>query len=357
MSTVDVIRTDIQKMNAYAVAEVPAGFIKLDAMESPYDYPEDMKKELGIVLAEAPIRLYPNPNSCGLLQVLRDTYAIPAQADVVLGNGSDELIERLTMLISKPGAKVLAPAPSFVMYRVNAEFLGLEFIGVPLRENFTMDLDAMLAAINKHQPALVFVAYPNNPTGGRFAREKVEAIIAATSGIVVVDEAYGAFSSDSFLAQAGKIPNLVVLRTLSKIGFAGLRIGYASGPPAVIGELKKIIPPYNMNQLSLAAAEFALQYQPFINENISKLKGERERMRTALHAHPCVRDFASEANFLTIRVPDAKTLFNKLREHQILIKNLHGMHPLLDQCVRITIGLPEQNQAVLNVMNELYGTP
>lgn len=355
MSTADPIRSDIRHMKAYAVTDVPAGFLKLDAMESPYDYPEDMRKALGEHLAQVPIRLYPNPSTCGLLQVLRDTYQIPAEAEVVLGNGSDELIERLTMLVSKPGAKVLAPAPSFVMYRVNAEFFGLEFVGVPLREDFTMDLDAMLSAVQTHQPALVFIAYPNNPTGGRFAREKVEAIIAAAPGIVVVDEAYGAFSSDSFLGDAGKIPNLVVLRTLSKIGFAGLRIGYASGTPELIGELKKIIPPYNMNQLSLAAAEFALQYPQFINENISKLKGERERMRTALHAYPAVRDFASEANFLTLRVPDAKALFDRLYAHKILIKNLHGTHPLLDQCVRITIGTPEQNQQVLSVVAELYG--
>lgn len=356
MSHSDCIRSDIRNMRAYQVANVPAGFIKLDAMESPYDYPEDMKKELGRTLAEAPIRLYPNPSTCGLLQVLRDTYQIPAEADVVLGNGSDELIERLTMLVSKPGAKVLAPAPSFVMYRVNAEFFGLDFIGVPLRENFTMDLDAMLAAVKEHQPALVFIAYPNNPTGGRFAREKVQAIIDAAPGIVVVDEAYGAFSSDSFLGEVGKIPNLVVLRTLSKIGFAGLRIGYASGSPELIKELKKIIPPYNMNQLSLAAAEFALQYRPFITENINKLKGERERMRTALHAYPAIRDFPSEANFLTLRVPDAKALFDKLYAHKILIKNLHDTHPLLDQCVRITIGLPEHNQAVLAVLAEMYGS-
>ena len=240
------------------------------------------------------------------------------------------------------------------MYRVNAEFFSLEFIGVPLRADFTMDLDAMLAAVKEHQPALVFIAYPNNPTGGRFAREKVQAIIDAAPGLVVVDEAYGAFASDSFLGDAGKIPNLVVLRTLSKIGFAGLRIGYASGTPDLIGELKKIIPPYNMNQLSLAAAEFALQYPQFISENINKLKGERERMRTALHAYAAVHDFASEANFLTLRVPDAKALFDKLYENKILIKNLHGTHPLLDQCVRITIGTPEQNQQVLAVLAELY---
>ncbi len=355
MSVLNLIRSDIRQMQAYQVADVPAGCIKLDAMESPYEYPEELKNQLGAVLAQAPIRLYPNPSTCGLLPALRQAYQIPAEAEVVLGNGSDELIQLLTMLVSNPGAKVLAPAPSFVMYRINAEFFGLEFIGVPLTADFKMDLDAMLAAIETHQPALIFLAYPNNPTGGRFAREKVMAIIQAARGIVVVDEAYGAFASDSFLNEAGKISNLVVLRTLSKVGFAGLRIGYAASTPEIIGELKKIVPPYNMNQLSLAAAEFALQYQPFINENITKLKAERERMRTALHMYECVEDFASEANFLTIRVPDAQALFEALKDANILIKKLHGMHPLLDQCVRITIGLPEQNQAVLNVMQQLYG--
>lgn len=355
MSWRDVIRADVQQMRAYQVNDVPAGFMKLDAMESPYDYPDDMKKALGELLAQAPIRLYPNPSTCGLLNVLRQTYAVPDAAQLVLGNGSDELIERLVMLVSKAGAKVLAPAPSFVMYRVNAEFFGLEFVGVPLRDNFTMDLDAMLEAVRLHQPALIFIAYPNNPTGGRFAREKVEAIIREATGLVVVDEAYGAFSSDSFLPQAGSLPNLVVLRTLSKIGFAGLRLGYAAGAPELMAELKKIVPPYNMNQLSLAAAEFALQYQQFINENISKLKGERERMRTVLRSLNGVHDFPSEANFLTVRVPDAQALFDRLYAAKILIKNLHGTHPLLEQCVRITIGRPEQNQAVLAVFAEMYG--
>ncbi|WP_037587198.1 histidinol-phosphate transaminase [Stenoxybacter acetivorans] len=354
-SKIQVIRPDIRAMSAYRVAEVPPDFIKLDAMESPYDYPNELKAQLGQILADVPVRLYPHVSHCDLLPLLHQTQGIPETAAVALGNGSDELIEKLTLLVAKPDAKVLAATPSFVMYRVNAELFGMEFVGVPLRDDFTMNLDAMLAAVETHQPALVFIAYPNNPTGGRFAREKVEAIIQAASGLVVVDEAYGAFSSDTFLPQAGAVENLIVLRTMSKIGFAGLRIGYACGAAAVIDELKKIIAPYNMNQLSLAAAAFALNYTPFIAENISKLKAERERMRTALRSYPCVRDFASEANFLTIRVPDAQILFDCLYHHKILIKNLHGTHPLLNQCVRITIGLPEQNQAVLRVIDELYG--
>ena len=240
------------------------------------------------------------------------------------------------------------------MYRHNAELYGMNYVGVPLNEDFTLDLPAVLSAIEKHQPALIFIAYPNNPTGVCFLREEVEAIIRAARGIVVVDEAYGAFSRDSFLTQAGSVENLVVMRTISKIGFAGLRIGYAAGSPAVMDELAKILPPYNMNQLSLATAKFALQHHDVIQTTIDILKTERERVFNELSAIGRLKAFPSEANFITVRVPDADALFNTLKENRILIKKLHGTHPLLAQCVRITIGSPEQNDAVLDIIRKLY---
>lgn len=354
MNVIEAIRPDIQAMRAYAIAHAPQDCIKLDAMESPYTYSEELKAELAKVLAEAPINLYPNPAESGLIEALRQAYEIDPAAEVVLGNGSDELIQFLTLLVAKPGAKMLAPEPSFVMYRHNCELFGVDYHGVALKPDFRLDKDAFLEAVRVHQPAIVFIAYPNNPTGGRFEHDDVQEIIDAAPGIVVIDEAYTAFASDSFMQQAGHCNKLVVLRTMSKIGFAGLRLGYAAGAPVVINELKKILPPYNMNQLSLAAAKFALQYMPFINENSSRLKAERERVRTALKAIEQIEDFPSEANFLTLRVPDAGVLFQTLKEHNILIKNLHGIHPLLSQCVRITIGLPEQNQALLEVIQKLY---
>lgn len=355
MSVINAVRDDILAMKAYQVAQVPEGFIKLDAMESPYAYPEEMKAELGKILADIPVNLYPHVASSRLPEMLRQTYGIADEAQLVLGNGSDELIQLMTMLFAKEGATMLAPEPTFVMYRHNAALFGMNYVGVPLHDDFSLDVAAMLAAIEAHQPALIFIAYPNNPTGRRFAREEVEAIIAAATGVVVIDEAYGAFSSDSFVNEAGKNEQLIVLRTMSKVGSAGLRIGYAAGHPKLMNELAKIVPPYNMNRLSLAAAEFALNYRQFMLENIAKLKAERERMRTAFHAYDCIKDFPSEANFLTLRVPDANALYQALYEAKILIKNLHGVHPLLDECVRITIGLPEENQAVLTVVESLYG--
>ena len=355
--TANFIRDDIKAMSAYQIADLPEGFIKLDAMESPYHpfarFPE-LSNEWLRLIAQAPIQLYPNPAASGLQETLRKAFDIPEAAAIALGNGSDELIQFLTLLVAQSGATMLAVEPSFVMYRHNAELYDMNYVGVPLNEDFTLDLPAVLSAIEKHQPALIFIAYPNNPTGVCFRRGEVEAIIRAAQGIVVVDEAYGAFSRDSFLPQAGSVENLVVMRTISKIGFAGLRIGYAAGSPAVMGELAKILPPYNMNQLSLATAKFALQHHDAIQTTIDILKAERERVFSELSAIGRLKTFPSEANSITVRVPDADALFNTLKENRILIKKLHGTHPLLAQCVRITIGSPEQNDAVLDIIRKLY---
>lgn len=348
----NIIRSDIRAMTAYAVADVPEGSIKLDAMEMPYRYPENLQTELSNLLAQAPQNLYPNPATSGLPEALRQAFSIPDTAQIVLGNGSDELIQLMTMLVAQPGAKILALEPSFVMYRHNAQLFGMEYIGVPLKSDFSMDVDAVLEAIEKHQPALIFIAYPNNPTGVCFKREEVEAVLDAASGIVVVDEAYGAFSRDSFLSAAGSCEKLVVMRTLSKIGFAGLRIGYASGHPVVMRELAKIVPPYNMNQLSLTAAKFALQQQSWINGCIDILKRERQRLALGLTALG-MEVFSSEANFVTVRVNDALNVFETLKQNNILIKKLHGTHPLLEQCLRITVGTPEQNDAVLTILKTI----
>lgn len=345
-----VIRPDILAQTAYPVADAPADFIKLDAMEVPYQFPEALRAELAAELATAPINRYPNIAASPLPELLRRTFALPENAQIVLGNGSDEIIQFITLLVAQANASVLAVEPSFVMYRRNAELFGLNYIGVPLNPDFTLNLEATLKAIEQHKPALIFLAYPNNPTGVPFSREAVEAIIQAATGIVVIDEAYGAFSHDSFIAQAGQPENLVVMRTLSKIGFAGLRVGYAVGSPAVMGELAKIMPPYNMNQLSLVAAAFALRHADVFAQNIETLKNERARVANALAELEDVTVFPSEANFVTARLPDAPLAFNTLKDNKILVKNLHGAHPLLQNCLRLTIGTPEENDQVLRVL-------
>lgn len=350
----EIIRSDILAAQAYAVAHTPEGCLKLDAMESPYEFPAESKKALAHILADAPLRLYPNVADDDFTARLKAARALGGNVDIALGNGSDELIQFITLLAAKPGAKVMGIEPTFVMYRRNAALFGMEYLGIDTLPDFALDTAACLKALEEHAPEILFIAYPNNPTGTRYNRADVEKLIAAAPGLVVVDEAYGAFSADSFLPQAGTRDNLLVLQTFSKIGFAGCRMGYVCGSEKVIAQLRKILPPYNMNQLSLAALKFALTQEKWINDNVARLKGEREILFAALEDMEKVQVFPSEGNFLTVRVPDAAECFQAFLAENILIKNLHGVHPLLHNCVRITIGTPADNARVLAVFAGLY---
>jgi histidinol-phosphate aminotransferase len=211
----------------------------------------------------------------------------------------------------------------------------------------------MLSAIEREQPALVFIAYPNNPTGNLFARDDVEAIVKAAPGLVVVDEAYYAFSDASFLPDVGRHPNLLVIRTVSKVGMAGLRLGYAVGAPEWIAELDKVRPPYNVNALTQAAAVELLRDTGWIGDQAQAIRSERTRIVAALRRLPDTTVFASQTNFVLMRVRDADAVFEGLKARRILIKNVNGWHPLLTNCLRITIGTPEENERLLAACKEL----
>jgi histidinol-phosphate aminotransferase len=340
------IRPEIAALSAYHVADA-SGMIKLDAMENPFGLPAALQTELVQRLSAAALNRYPDPHGGGLKARLKSAFAIPADAAVLLGNGSDELITLICQALAKPGATLLSAEPSFVMYKMNAVFSGLNYVGVPLRADFSLDRAAMLAAMAVHQPAAVFISYPNNPTGPRYERADAEAILDAAPGLVVVDEAYTAFADDSFMAMAGLHPKLVVMRTLSKLGLAGIRLGYMAGPADWIDEFDKVRPPYNVNVLTQATALFALDHVTVFNEQAAILRQERARLTAALSAMPGVTVYPSEANFVTVRVPDADQTFAALKQAGILIKRLHGSHPLLNHCLRLTVGTPVENDAVL----------
>ncbi|POZ63964.1 histidinol-phosphate transaminase [Chromobacterium alticapitis] len=353
LTTEQLIRPEIAAIGAYHVADA-AGYIKLDAMENPWPLPIELQHELAGELAQVALNRYPDANGGGLKEDLRAAFAIPAGADIVLGNGSDELITLITQALARPGAKLLALEPSFVMYKMNALFSGLQYVGVPLNGDFTLNLPTTLAAIEREQPAVVFVSYPNNPTGPRYARDEVTAICRAAPGLVVVDEAYQSFASDSFMSLAGELDNLLVMRTLSKLGLAGIRLGYAAASPAWIEQLNKVRPPYNVNVLTLAAARFALKHLEVFNRQAAELRAERARLFEALAALPQLAVFPSEANFLTVRAPDAPALYQHLKASGILIKQLHGSHPLLANCLRLTVGSPDENAALLSAIQRFF---
>jgi len=340
------IRPEIRALTAYEVARAD-GLIKLDAMENPYPLPAAVRAKLAAAVADVPVNRYPDGGASAVKAALRKAFAIPESFGIVLGNGSDELIQMLTVAVAAPGVTILAPEPSFVMYRMNAVYAGARFVGVPLAADFSLDASAMLEAIEREQPALVFLAYPNNPTGNLFAPADIEAILHAAPGLVVVDEAYHAFADASFLPALARFPNLVVLRTVSKIGMAGLRLGYAIAAPEWTTELNKIRQPYNLNALTQAAAPVLLSERALLGEQAARIKSERSRMHAALARLQGVEMFATHTNFVLARVPDAPRWFERLRQAGILVKNLHGWHPLLAGCLRITVGTPEENDSVL----------
>ena len=346
------VRPEIRAIDAYHVPS-SAGLVKLDAMENPYGLPSALRERMARVVADVPVNRYPDGSAQAVVAALRAAYAIPEHLGVVLGNGSDELIQIITLALARPGAAMLAPTPTFVMYRNNALYMGMRFVGVDLTPNFGLDMPAMRAAIARERPALVFLAYPNNPTGNLFDPTRLREIIAATPGLVVIDEAYEAFAGATFLDEVDTFGNVLVLRTVSKVGMAGLRLGYAVGPRAWTDELDKLRPPYNVNALTQAVAPLLLGERALLDAQAAAIRTERERLVVGLAALPGVVTWPSSTNFVLLRVPDANAWHAALRTAGILVKNLHGTHPLLTECLRITVGTPQENQALLQALEAL----
>lgn len=344
------VRTPVRELKAYAVPSA-ANLIKLDAMENPYPWSPELRAAWVEVLRDVSLNRYPDPRAQTLSAGLRDALAVPAGAELMLGNGSDELIQIILLALAQPGRAVLAPVPTFVMYELLATVAGMRFVGVPLRADFTLDRDAMLLAIAREQPAVVFIAYPNNPTGDVFPVADIEAIINASPGLVVIDEAYFAFAEHTFMARLAQYPQLVVMRTLSKQGLAGLRLGILAGHSAWLHEFDKIRLPYNINSLTQASAEFALRHRDVMDAQAAQIRRDRGELALALQALPGVQVYPSAANFILFRVPgSASAVHARLIGAGVLIKNLDHAHPLLAGCLRVTVGTPAENTAFLQAL-------
>lgn len=353
----NTIRADVRAVGSYHVPD-SIGYVKLDAMENPYQLPDDLRAQLGARLADAALNRYPVPSYRTLKDAICAKLGIPAGYDVLLGNGSDELITILATTIARQerdGSKravVMAPVPAFVMFSRSAQFAGADFVGVPIKPDFSLDLPAMLAAIDEHKPSLVFLAYPNNPTGNLYDAADMEAIITALGehGVVVVDEAYQPFAKVSFMDRLPQHPNLVVMRTLSKLGLAGIRLGYMAAAAPLLAEFEKVRPPYNVNILTQVAAEFALEHLDVLDRQAELLNVERTRLAAELAALPGVDVFPSAANFIALRVPDAERACKLLHGEKVLIKNLSKMHTLLANCIRVTVSTPQENDQFLTAL-------
>jgi histidinol-phosphate aminotransferase len=354
----NTIREDVRAGHGYTVPDA-SGYIKLDAMENPYELPDPLRQELAARLAEAVLNRYPVASYTSLKQKICDNLGVPEGYDVILGNGSDEIISIIAMATARQNldgetrrAVMMAPIPAFVMFQRSAQFAGMDYVGVPLKADFSLDREAMLAAIARHKPAVVFLAYPNNPTGNLYDEDDMVAVIEALgdTGIAVVDEAYQPFARSSFMGRLPQYPNLMVMRTLSKLGLAGIRLGYLAAAPALLQQFDKVRPPYNVNVLTQVAAEFALDHIDVLNEQAAQLNQARGELAAALALLPGVTVFPSSANFITLRVPDAERTCAKLFAERVLIKNLSKMHELLANCIRVTVSTPEENSVFLNAL-------
>lgn len=350
-----LVRPEIQAMKAYHVPD-SSGLLKLDAMENPYQWPEAMQQEWLTLLQSVELNRYPDPGAKALCAQLAQAMKVPQGQELLLGNGSDEIIQILAMALAKPGARLMAFEPGFVMYKLIAELVGMEYVGVPLNpEDFSLDLEQALIAIRNYQPELIFIAYPNNPTGNAFDPMVIDAIIEEAEGLVIIDEAYQPFAEDTFMSRLGRHTNVLVMRTVSKLGLAGLRLGFLAGAPQWIEQLNKIRLPYNINVLTQASATFALKHSDVFDQQAAEIRLQRHKMQQSLGAISGLQVFPSRANFILFKAPAGRAngIFEDLKKAGILIKNLNPAGGVLADCLRVTVGTPEQNEQFLSALKNI----
>ena len=347
----DVIREEIRALKAYPVPDA-TGMVKLDAMENPYPLPPELRGRIARLVEQAALNRYPDPSAPALKARLRAAFGVPDDMELLLGNGSDELIQTLALAARKPGTAVLGVEPSFVMYRMIATFAGAPYVGVDLRDDYSLDIEKLLGAVERHRPDLIFIAYPNNPTGNLFDAGLIERVVEAAPGLVVIDEAYHGFAGRSFLPELSRRPNLLVMRTLSKLGLAGLRLGVLMGAERWIRQLDKLRLPYNVNTLTQLIAAVVLEYGSVLTDQAAAIKLERSRLLRELQRIPGVTAYPSDANFILFKISHAERVFDELKRRGVLIKSLHGSHRLLADCLRVTVGTPDENTAFLTALNQ-----
>ncbi|MDQ5984508.1 MAG: Histidinol-phosphate aminotransferase [Syntrophus sp. SKADARSKE-3] len=344
------IRKEILAQKAYAVGPQDCP-VKIDAMENPYVLPPASRQALFDRLKNVLLNRYPE---AGALR-LRSRYAGYFGVDetmLTIGNGSDELITILCTALSVPPSTVLIPVPTFAVYRIVALNQGHRVLEVPLDENYDLDLPAMLEMIHSEQPALIFLSNPNNPTGNCFTTEKIEAIIKASPGIVVVDEAYFPFSGKTIIPLLKTYENLVVLRTLSKVGLAAIRVGFLMGAAPLVEELDKVRLPYNINSLSQVVADFFLDEQEVFADQARKIIQSREDLFAELSGLKGIHPFQSDANFIFFSCDfNADSIYGHLLKKGIMIKNLNAPGRMKNT-MRVTIGTRKENAQFMEALRE-----
>lgn len=344
------VKAEILGVNSYSVPNIECS-IRLDGNESPFETGPELSKIISDSLASIELNRYPDPDSTVLKQVVSEKYDFPADG-LLLGNGSDELIQMLIETVTGKSGVVLVPSPTFSMYRLTSLILDNKVVESDLDENFDLDTEDILKKIDESDPDLLFFASPNNPTGNAFSTDKIIEIVEATTGVVVVDEAYYDYYGDTVIPLIQKYDNLVVLRTLSKIGFAAIRLGILFAGSEIADQVNKTRLPYNINTVSQKIAEIVFSNDHILMENHKKIVSEKERLFNELNKIENIKVYPSDANFFLIKVPDADYCFKTMAEKDILIRNL-GRPGRLSGCIRVTIGTSEENNAFLEALSAI----
>ncbi|MDQ6982856.1 MAG: histidinol-phosphate transaminase [Mariprofundus sp.] len=342
-----MIRSDIKALAAYHVPD-SGGMIKLDAMENPFAMPDGLREQLSTMLEAVDINRYPDADMAELRGKIAAHAGVNAD-QILLGNGSDEIIQMILITIC-PGTCVV-PLPTFVMYDLVSHWLKRPVASVPLSADFSLDADHFLQVCAREKAEVAFLACPNNPTGNLWPETTIRKIAEGFNGLLVIDEAYGPFAERNHTHLIAD--NVMILRTFSKLGWAGLRLGYLVGEAEQIAHMNKVRMPYNINALTQTSASFLLDHFDLFEQQAADIRAERERVMTSLSGMDAVEVFASQTNFVLIRVADADAVFEQLKQRNILIKNMNSTRGLLANCLRITIGTGRENDAVLKALEEI----
>lgn len=335
-----LVSPNIRNLRAYNVKEVPCR-VKLDANESPYGF--EITDE---ILKSIKTNRYPDPDTKTLKKIISKNLRLNPE-NILFGNGSDELIY---YLITVFGGPVLYPVPTFSMYGIISQALGEKTIEIPLDNDFDLNMEKILTVIKKQKPKLIFLSSPNNPTGNCFSADRILKIVESTS-LVVIDEAYQPFSSEKgFLPMLSDYKNLVILRTLSKIGFAGLRVGFLIADSEIINEVNKVRLPFNLNSFSQAVAATLIKNPNTIKLHIGLITSERERLLNELWKIRGIKPYPSEANFILFKVKNSDKIYYRLLKEGVLVRNMKGV---VNGYLRVTVGTKKENNIFIKALKEV----
>lgn len=353
LSPSGVIKPEVRGLSAYTLKHFEAD-VKLDQNENPYELPADLKREVVDRVLRRPWGRYPEFVPAAVIRTLAKFTGWPDEG-ILVGNGSNELIQATLNVTLGPGRRLAVPQPTFTLYKMMATTLQAQVTEVFLDpETLAFDVDRLLEAARSSE--VVVVCTPNNPTGNLLEREALVSLVKTARGLVLVDEAYHEFSEQTALPLLREHRNLAVMRTFSKaMSMAGLRFGYMMAHPEIAREVYKSKLPYNVNIFTLAAAEIVVERRSALDHAIADLIRERDRLMLELRKRPAVRVFPSKANFILIRTgKPARALFDALYSHGVLVRDVSA-YPLLDRCLRVSVGLPEENDRFLKALDSALG--